>query len=384
MTVTLGGLLERIERERDTTERFTFFMPGSDGPCRFGAYKNLHQLVLTRLGWSDRVRIWSPPFGDYFAGIPAGFGALVFTGIAAFGALEQAVHDVRPVERVPGSTDAVAGRWRAALERLIERAAGGDMSARRTLFEATTGRAFGIPALLRRAARELARLRSGREVPTVLLVGEIYVRSDPFANDFVARALEARGVRVRMEPVAEYIEYSDHIARKLGKKSVGDRVERFVRARLLGGVYDAVANVLGWSEHVPIPEALAAAGGYLREELEVESVLTLGVPLAAWRRREIDAVVSVGPLECMPNKIAETQFVHVGEQEGLRSLTLALNGEPIDPEVLDAFAFEVHARYAGRTHGRVTERPPAVSVLPTRRTGEEIGDRVPLGRLVAR
>ena len=52
-----------------------------------------------------------------------------------------------------------------------------------------------------------------------------------------------------------------------------------------------------------------------------------------------DAVVSVGPLECMPNKIAESQFHHVSEREGLLSLTLSLNGDPVDPEILDAFAF---------------------------------------------
>jgi hypothetical protein len=50
----------------------------------------------------------------------------------------------------------------------------------------------------------------------------------------------------------------------------------------------------------------------------------------------------------MPNKLAETQLVHVGETEKLLSLTLSLNGDPLDPEPLDAFALEVHARHAGR------------------------------------
>jgi hypothetical protein len=63
----------------------------------------------------------------------------------------------------------------------------------------------------------------------------------------------------------------------------------------------------------------------------------------------IDGVVSVGPLECMPNKICEAQFFHVAEKEGLPSLTLSLNGDPVDPEVVDNFAFEVHQRFrAGR------------------------------------
>jgi hypothetical protein len=87
----------------------------------------------------------------------------------------------------------------------------------------------------------------------------------------------------------------------------------------------------------------------------VESVLTVGVPVLAWRRGEIDAVVSVGPLECMPNKIAEAQFHHVAEKEGLLSLSLSLNGDPIDPEILDGFAFEVHQRFRKRRRAGTRE-----------------------------
>ncbi len=73
-------------------------MPGSDGPCRFGAYKELHQLVAERLGYGDRVRIWSPPFGDYFQGLPPGFGAIVFAGFVAADQLRDVLYDVRPLE----------------------------------------------------------------------------------------------------------------------------------------------------------------------------------------------------------------------------------------------------------------------------------------------
>ena len=88
-------------------------------------------------------------------------------------------------------------------------------------------------------------------------------------------------------------------------------------------------------------------------------MLTLGVPLHHWRRREIDATVSVGPLECMPNKIAEAQFCHAAEEERLVSLSLSLNGDAIDPEVLDNFAFEVHQRFKRRATA-----PTAVEPMP--------------------
>jgi hypothetical protein len=53
----------------------------------------------------------------------------------------------------------------------------------------------------------------------------------------------------------------------------------------------------------------------------------------------------------MPNKLAEAQLHHVAEREGLLSLTLSLNGDPLDAAVLDGFAWEVHRRFQARTAG---------------------------------
>ncbi len=357
LTLTVGSLLERIERPEDKGERFTLVMPGSDGPCRFGAYKQIHQLVLDRLGEGGRVSLWSPPFGDYFQGMPPGFKAVIFAGVVGAGVLEQALHDARPVETRDGAANEIHRKWSAQLWRRIEEGAAGDLSATKVLLEVASGRVYGIPDLLRRAAEELAAVKAQREVPNVLVVGEIYVRSDAFANDFVSEALERRGIRARLEPVSEFIQYSDYIAFKDGsKRGALDRFESLIRSRVVRLCHGAAAGPLGWGEHAPVPAVLAAAAPYLREELEVESVLTIGLPVHAWRRREIDAVISVGPLECMPNKIAEAQFHHVAEREGLLSLTLSLNGDPIDPEVLDGFAFEVHQRFRNRRRP-ATERP---------------------------
>ncbi len=346
LTITLGSLLERLGRAGPGTERFAFFMPGSDGPCRFGAYRQLQHLVLDRLGWGDRVAIWSPPLGDYFRGLPPGFAAIVYAGFCAHGALEEALHDVRPVETSPGVAEAIQADAAGRLSTLIEAAVRGDLSAAAVLREATSGRVWGIPRLVNEAALALAAVKTARRVPSVLLSGEIYVRCDPFANGEVARALERRGLRVRLEPLTEFIQYADWVAWKRGwKKGLLARLDRWLRDRILDRCHAAAAGPLGLPSPPPIGEAVAAAGPYMDHHVEVETLLTIGVPVRAWRRREIDAVVSVGPLECMPNKLAEAQFHHVAEREGLLSLTLSLNGDPLDEAALDGFAFEVHRRF---------------------------------------
>jgi predicted nucleotide-binding protein (sugar kinase/HSP70/actin superfamily) len=346
MAVTLGSLLERVERPGSERERFTFFMPSADGPCRFGAYKELHQVVLDRLGLSDRVRIWSPPFSNYFEGVPPGFGALVLTGLVASDLLRDLHGDVRPLETRPGASDALLARASAELVERVEREVKGELALRRVLLETATGRLWGIPALLQRTAREFARLRGARDLPRVLVTGEIYVRNDPFCTGDLVGALHRRGLRARVVPMTEFLYYSFFLGG--AKRGVAHTLEGWVRTRILDACHGAAAGPMGWSAAPRVADAVKAGSGYLREALRGEAILTLGTALHAWRHGEIDAVVTAGPLECMPNKLAEAQLHHAARTEGLLSLTLNLNGEPPDPDLLDGFAHDVHERHRGR------------------------------------
>jgi len=64
----------------------------------------------------------------------------------------------------------------------------------------------------------------------------------------------------------------------------------------------------------------------------------------------------VGPHECMPNKVAEAQYFHVGEEKDLVSLTLSMNGDPVDSEIIDRFAFEVKECFAKKQHKNGKQR----------------------------
>jgi len=359
MTITAGSLLERVEQEPG--RRFTFFMPGSNGPCRFGMYRQLHQMILERTGLTGRVGIWSPPDHDYFEGVPPGFGAIVLAGLASFGILGDALRDTRPVETAAGAARAVHDRWAQRLASAIEAAVAGDLSVGRVLREVGTGRLWGIRKLVYAFAREMAAVRDPRPYPTVLLVGEIYVRSDPASNGWAADALERRGIRVRIEPVVEYLQYSDSVQYRRGLKGgPKDRLKSGIRSRIVGLLQHAVARPMGWPHHPPAARVPKAAAGYMREDIEHEAVVTLGLALSEWRRREIDGVLCAGPLECMPNKLVEAALVHAAEREGVLSLTLSCNGDPIDPELLDGFAWEVKERFRARA-GSTRARGPALA-----------------------
>jgi predicted nucleotide-binding protein (sugar kinase/HSP70/actin superfamily) len=200
--------------------------------------------------------------------------------------------------------------------------------------------------LLDKAGAEFDRLRGEQRLPLVEIAGEIYVRAVPFANDFLAEKLEARGLRVRLVSGAEWIAYCSYLRRRRpGRNRVADGFSDYLQHRIETVARGAMGRHFAWPTPPSINEVLAEAKAYLNDGLEGEAVVTLGGALAGWRRRQLDAVVNVGPLECMPTKLAQAQFYYLAEEHGLLSLTLSFNGDPISADILDNFAYEVRSRF---------------------------------------
>jgi predicted nucleotide-binding protein (sugar kinase/HSP70/actin superfamily) len=358
MTITIGSLLQRLERERDPQRKLCFFMPKSHGPCRFGSYNVLHKIILDRLQLGDRVRVWSQDDAGYFDDIPGGFSVMQMGAFMAEDLMLEALYHCRPAEHRPGAARAVYENHRRDLHQLVQRRAEGDLSLSRAMLEVASKRLFGVNDLIRRAMRDFSSISDPLDLPRVLVVGEIYVRCDPFANDFIIDKLERRGIRCTFAPFNEWLEYVSWINLHSGaKKGLAARVEDALLRQIQSICHQTAAGIMGWPARTTVPDSVQAASDYLRCDLHGEAVLTIGGPVHEWREEMIDGVVSVGPLECMPNKISEAQLFHVAEQEGLPSLTLSLNGDPVDPEVVDNFAFEVRAQHRRGGRDKAAERP---------------------------
>jgi predicted CoA-substrate-specific enzyme activase len=351
MMLTLGTLLNRVAVEPDPKQTFAFFMPTAKGPCRFGVYNSLHKMTLERLGMAERVRVISPEDTDYFAGMSADFTARLWLGFLAHDLLQMMRLDVRPEERSPGLAEATYAKYFDALVELEERIQ--SASALRTVRELAGGM-WGIRALLARAAREFAQSRrdSGRRIPTVAIVGEIYVRLDPFANDRLVERLEERGLRVQMAPFCEWLEYSNVSSERRLIAGAGTSLDDPLTAGITGlvqrvtgrSLHDICRREMGWGSRTRVEDILHAGERYVSPALTGEAVLTVGGPLHEFEQGKVDGVVIVGPHECMPCKISEAQYSKVGQDVDLPSLSIYVGGDGLDVEALDRFAFDLLER----------------------------------------
>jgi activator of 2-hydroxyglutaryl-CoA dehydratase/predicted nucleotide-binding protein (sugar kinase/HSP70/actin superfamily) len=359
--LTIGTALHRYQRASDPTEKFSYFMPTSRGPCRFGVYHSLHKIALEQSGFADRVAVLSPDESNYFQDMTTDFTARIWTGFVAHDLLQAMLFDVRPVETRPGAANAIFEKTLAELVACM-----GSASQKSTFhaIKELAGGMWGVKAVLGKAAREFARIKNrSRKIPTVAVVGEIYIRLDPFANDFVIDKLEARGLRARLAPFTEWLEYTTYLSENRvleGNTVRGDgrwsiAITGLVQKTTYRVLYHLCQEALGWSAREKIGEVVEASKPYVHGELQGEAALSLGGPIVEYRRGHIAGVVVVGPHECMPSKIAEAQYAKAARDHGIPYLCVPLNGDPIDTELLDRFAYDIREQHKHRCNEVVSE-----------------------------
>ena len=349
--VTLGAVLKRVYAGSPEAA-YALLMPRVSGPCRFGVYNLFDKLIFRRVGLQERIWVVSPVDDDYFEGLPQGFALKICAALLAGDLLLAMLHHVRPVEAVRGSASDIYRRYFSELLSLMEESPAPPLVCG---IAAVHSDVFGLRGLLGRAGREFAAASDrNKDIPTVAVTGEIYVRCDTGTNDAFIERLEERGLRARLAPMSEWIEYADWCRwqnaadGRLRLKSgwLSAKVSTVLRLAIMKRLDAAVSRSLGWNPHAPVAQSVRAAAAYLSPKHHGEAILTIGSPLLMHRHGEVSGAVCVAPLECLPNKVAESQLFHASEETGMPAASIYLNGDPIDDSVLDNFVYEVKTRHA--------------------------------------
>jgi predicted nucleotide-binding protein (sugar kinase/HSP70/actin superfamily) len=207
--VTLGDILLFMKRERERLgdqfdpENYLYFMPESNGPCRFGMYNKYHRIVLDSFPDLGKLRITSLTAEDDYAldgMIPqeklqdfykAGYLSVIIGDV-----LDRLLWRIRPYERNQGAADSFITQ---AMERMSESFAGhaGAKDFSPILTDLTQ-----IVA----EAQEIIDPEIPRK-PLIAVVGEIYVRSHLKSNQDTIRTLENYGGEAINASIGEWINY---------------------------------------------------------------------------------------------------------------------------------------------------------------------------------
>ncbi len=299
---TVGALIKTMREENLSADKVIFFMPTACGPCRFGQYAKLDSIIFEKLGWSG-IRIMSPSAENAYAGLDLGARQRLWHGIIVGDVLRKLAMKVRPYEKEKGKTDVTVGHWLNELVKVFERP---DISS--------------AGSVLAKAVDEVGRIpRRNEKRPLVGVVGEIYVRSDPFVNGDVCRRIEELGGEAALAPVGEWILYTNHLKglivqeQQRGLKAVIERVKSWLETnfffeRVEHKYYEIAEPLLYDRKEYPIAEVMAEGGKYIPWQFEGEALLTLGRAAFFVQRDGAKAVVNASPMFCMPGTITSSIF----------------------------------------------------------------------------
>lgn len=297
LILTTGTLLNYIHNGRQDGEILVYFMPTAAGPCRFGQYHIFIEDLVKRQELMD-VASLSLTAENSYGGLGNDFVRRVWWGIVVSDAME----DIRSMI-LANAVDPDAGikifeqEWHLVVDELEK----GDFELLEKQFAA--------------AINNLARIsmkRPPQEVPTISLIGEIFVRRDALSRQYITERLAEKGFATLCAPIAEWILYTDYLVDKgLGyyKMSKKERLQFMLRKKFMQRYEKRLKSIVArsglvHSEPLDINRIINTATPYISPNLLGEAILTVGSSITEVASHSC-GVIAIGPFGCMPNRVSE-------------------------------------------------------------------------------
>jgi predicted CoA-substrate-specific enzyme activase len=292
MICTTGAFLKKILEPGFVPENATFFMPDHNGPCRFGQYRKLQRIIFDTLGYHN-VQITSPSNSDAYAALSGGhtvrFRLVAWQGIVATDLLTKLKRERIPYETTPGESERVYQASMREMERSLENGA------------------KDLPEVMRRAAEAFMKVevRKGPRKPVISVVGEIYMKDNPFANGFLVSRLEKLGAEVVMSPFRDWIEYfSYRYARdSLWKRDVRgylkSRIQLMAQHYTAARLYRSVERATEMEKDIDIFQCMKLSEPYIHRDYDGEPIMALGTA-EGLAGNGVSGIAHIFPFTCLP------------------------------------------------------------------------------------
>jgi predicted CoA-substrate-specific enzyme activase len=292
---TTGNFLKKLMEPGLDPQKVSFFMPDHNGPCRFGDYNKLHRIIFDKLGYDD-VHLMTPSNNDAYADLAGDkskkFRKNAWSGIVGLDILRRLLQERRPYELVKGETDKVYLKYREALVNSI------------------AGGAKNVGAVLESAGKAFQAVEANFEKrkPVISIVGEIFMRDNPFCSGHLIERLEALGAETIISPFGEWLHYSSYRywrdsvwkadLKGLFKSKVQQVYQHFVAKQL----NSKVSDYLNMRKDLEIDEILKLCSPYIHKDYDGDPPIALG-SAAGLVEMGISGVAHILPFTCMPGTI---------------------------------------------------------------------------------
>jgi len=332
--ITTGDIVKKTLAPDFDADHSAFFMADASGPCRFGQYNKLHRLVLDKLGLQQvPILVFDQTKGYHqdMAALGRGFRLHAWRGITVLDSMQKILMERRPYEINKGETDTT---YQELLALLVNRVG-------------QNGKTLKELSRLVTASFDAVEINRSIPKPRIGIIGEIFVRSNQFANDFLVRNLEALGAQCALPPLEEWLDYIDHQRKRRNRLHIEGGWTDWVKQKLTEIVRESVAKPLRkqfdgaieqFTRELPTHEILNRGHTYLTPAVEGEAILSIGRAVE-YAENSFNGIVNIIPFGCMPGTIVSLLLHQFRHDNGIPVLNVVIEGtkDPTQDIRLEAF-----------------------------------------------
>jgi predicted CoA-substrate-specific enzyme activase len=296
LLLTAGSLVRYVKEEWNGEDVLVNFMPETSGPCRFGQYNVMMRELVRKLRLPN-ITMLSLTAENAYAGFGVKFALRAWQTIVLSDILDDVASAVLALAVDP---DEGLNAFERMADSLCASAARDTWPVFRKKITA--------------AAQDLSRLpRKGRvgDLPSIALIGEIYVRRDNFSRQNLVETLSRKGFLVQTSQLSEWIHYCDYIVQNklVAKSNFYDRARNRITCMAKSPYEDFIRKAMTQSGFYKntgsgVDHLVSSAQDLISPRLTGETILTVGAAMAD-SIESVDGVLALGPFGCMPARISE-------------------------------------------------------------------------------
>ena len=334
--ITTGDIIKKSNCSDFKAEHSAFFMPTAKGPCRFGQYNKLHRMVLDEIGLTDVPLVTFDQTADFHKDMAvlgsAKFKKNIWRGLVLLDLLQKLARETRPYETTKGQTNQIYAETFANLQKFIESA------------PRENGK---IEDFTKDAVKRFDEIKTdhSKPRPKIGVIGEIYVRSNPFTNNHVIKRMEDLGAEVALPPFEEWLDYIDYIREEdyllkndylnylkqkitlVFQEREANKIKKHFKGKIRNFHYESPTSVV-----------IKHGSAYVEPALRGEAVLSLG-RAEEYIHAGFNAILNIIPFGCMPGNIVTALLKRFKDEYNIPVLTMTVDGikNPGEEMRLEAF-----------------------------------------------
>jgi predicted nucleotide-binding protein (sugar kinase/HSP70/actin superfamily) len=152
------------------------------------------------------------------------------------------------------------------------------------------------------------KITNGQRKPVIPVLGEIFMRDNPFCSGNLVERLEKLGAETVMAPFSEWLIYSTYRYIRDSKWKgdykgiIKSKINMYVQNTSAHKLHKAVGNMIDADKEVSIDEMLTLCSPYVHKDYDGDPAVCLGVA-SALSRKGVSGIIHILPFTCMPGTL---------------------------------------------------------------------------------